>query len=83
MRNAIHDNQIFLVVDERTLSGIQNLNIFVGSLEYLTSVICMTGNLYHVRLIATALLKLLTALLDILESTETHSVVYCLMLQNI
>ena len=33
--------------------------------------ICTTVNLYHVRQIATALLKQLAMLLDLLESTET------------
>ena len=33
IRNAVHDKQIFLVVDESTLSGIQYLSILVGSLE--------------------------------------------------
>ena len=32
-RNGVHDKQIFLVADEGTLSGIQYLNILVGSLE--------------------------------------------------
>ena len=31
--NAAHDKQIFLVVDESTLSGIQSLNILVGERE--------------------------------------------------
>ena len=33
IRNAVHDKQIFLIVNERTLSGSQYLNILVGSLE--------------------------------------------------
>ena len=33
IRNAFHDKQIFLIVDESTLSGTQYLNILVGSLE--------------------------------------------------
>ena len=33
IRNAVHDKQIFLFVDESTLSGTQYLNILVGSLE--------------------------------------------------
>ena len=33
IRNAVHDKQIFLVVDESTLSGTQCLNILAGSLE--------------------------------------------------
>ena len=33
LRNAVHDKQIFLIVDESTLSGKQYLNILVGSLE--------------------------------------------------
>ena len=33
IRNAVHDKQIFLIVDESTLSGTQYLNILVGSLE--------------------------------------------------
>ena len=33
IRNAVHDKQIFIIVDESTLSGTQYLNILVGSLE--------------------------------------------------
>ena len=33
IRNAVHDKQISLVVDESTLSGTQYWNILVGSLE--------------------------------------------------
>ena len=33
IRNAVHDKQTFLIVDESTLSGTQYLNILVGSLE--------------------------------------------------
>ena len=35
MWNAVHDKQIFVIVDESTLSGTQYLNILVGSLETL------------------------------------------------
>ena len=33
IRNAVHDKQIFFIVDEITLSGTQYLNILVGNLE--------------------------------------------------
>ena len=33
IRNAVHDKQIFLIVDDSTLSGTQYLNILVGRLE--------------------------------------------------
>ena len=33
IRNAVHDKQIFFIVDESTLSCMQYLNILVGSLE--------------------------------------------------
>ena len=33
MRNAVHEKQTFLIVDESTVSGTQYLNILVGSLE--------------------------------------------------
>ena len=33
IRNAVYDKQVFLIVDESTLSGTQYLNILVGSLE--------------------------------------------------
>ena len=33
IQNAVHDKQIFLIVDESTFSGMQYLNILVGSLE--------------------------------------------------
>ena len=33
IRNAVHDKQIFFIVDESTLSGSQYLNILVGNLE--------------------------------------------------
>ena len=32
-KNAVHDKQIFLIVDESTLSGIQYLNMIVESRE--------------------------------------------------
>ena len=71
IRNAVNDKQIFLVVDDSSLSGIQYLNILVGSLEHLTLVICTTVNLYHMRQISTALLKQLTVLLVLKKSAET------------
>ena len=83
MKNAVCDKQIFVVFDESTLSDIQYLNILIRSLEHLTSVICLTANLYHVRQIAIALLKQLMMLLDLLESAETFSVFCCLMMQNL
>ena len=43
IRNAIHDKQIFVIVDESTLSGMQYLNI--QALKHHTSVTCMTVNL--------------------------------------
>ena len=33
IRNAVHDKQSFLIIDESTLSGTQYLNILVGSLQ--------------------------------------------------
>ena len=33
IRNAVHDKQVFVIVDESTLSGTQYLNILVGSLR--------------------------------------------------
>ena len=33
IRNAVHDKQILLIIDENNLSGTQYLNILVGSLE--------------------------------------------------
>ena len=80
IRNAMYHKQIFQVVDETTLSDIQYTNIFVGSLET-----PHVSYLYDCQplLCATALLKQLAMLLDLLESTETLSVCYCLMLQNI
>ena len=33
IRNAVHDKQIFVIVDESALSGSQYLNIVMGSLE--------------------------------------------------
>ena len=33
IQNAVHDKQIFLIVEENTLSGTQYLNILAGSLE--------------------------------------------------
>ena len=45
IQNAVHDKQIFLIVDESTVSGTQYLNILVEVLKHLTSVTCMTVNL--------------------------------------
>ena len=83
-RNAVHDKQIFLVVEETTLSGIQYSNIIVGSRPVIcSSTTCTTVNLYHMRQIATLLLKQLTLLLNLIKSTKTYSVFYCLMLHTI
>ena len=46
-------------------------------------VICMIVKLCHVHQIVTTLFKQLMMLLDLLETIETPSVFYCLMLQNI
>ena len=75
IRNNVHDKQIFLVIDESALSGIQYLNILVGSQESAKG-----SYLYDCPLlpcaqnIATALLKQLTMLLDLLKSRETLSI---------
>ena len=45
IRNAVHDKQMFLIVDESTLSGTQYLNILVGSLETQHVSYCMTVKL--------------------------------------
>ena len=83
-KNPVHEKQIFLVVEETTLSGIQYLNILVGSRPVIcTSTTCTTVNLYHVRQIATSLLKQLTMLLHPIKSTKTFSVFYCLILHTI
>ena len=63
------------------MSGIKNLHILLGSLETAQASYWYysTVNLCHLRQIATTLLKQLTILLDILESTETLS---CLLLSD-
>ena len=33
IRSAVHDKQVFLIVDDSTVSGTQYLNMLVGSLE--------------------------------------------------
>ena len=81
IQNAVYDKQIFLIVDESTLSGTRYLNILVASLE--TPHTCVTVNLKNVLLIATLPLKQLTILLEILKSTEASSACYCLMPRNI
>ena len=67
IRNAVYDKQIFLIVDERTLSGTQFLNILVGSLKTAHVSYLYDCQLLNVLLIATSLLKQLTMLLKILE----------------
>ena len=74
--------QFFLAVDESSLSGIQQLNILVGSLETPHVSYLYNCRPLQERQIATVLLKQLTMLLELLESRETPSVFYCLMLQN-
>ena len=70
-RYAVHCKQIFLVVEESTLSGIQCLNILVERRPVIcSSPTCTTVNLYCVRQIAILLLKQLTILLNLLESTK-------------
>ena len=71
--NTVDNKEIFLVVVESTLSGRQYLDIVVRSLETPHVSTSTTVNLYHVRLLATALLKQMTMLLDLLEATETLS----------
>ena len=76
----------FLWLLMRALCGIHCLNILVGSLEtphvtYLRT--CTTVNVYYVHEIATALLKKLTMVLELLELTKPVFVVYGLKLQNI
>ena len=84
IRNAVHDKQIFLIVDESTLSGTQYLNILVGSLETPhVSYLYDCQPLKCAPIIATSLLKQLTMLLEILESTEASSACYCLMPRNV
>ena len=83
-QNAVHDKNIFLVVNESTPSGIHDSNILVGSLQ--TPHISYTiDNLLFVPLcqIATAFLKQLTILIDLLKSRETLSVFYWQMPQSI
>ena len=45
IQNDVHNKQIFLIVDESTLSGTQYLNILVGRLDTPHVSICMTVNL--------------------------------------
>ena len=66
IRKAVHDKEIFFIVDKSTVSGTQYLNILVGSLET-----PHVSNLYDCQPlkcapIATSLLKQLTILLEIL-----------------
>ena len=83
IRNAVHDKQIFLIVDESTVSGTQYLNILVGSLETPRVSFLYDCQPLNVLLIATSLLKQLTMLLEILKSTEASSACNCLMSRNI
>ena len=83
IRNPVHDKQIFVIVVESTLSGIQYLNILVGSLE--TPHISYLYDCQPLKCapIATSLLKQLTMLLEILESSEASPACYCLMSRNL
>ena len=83
IRNAVHDKQIFLIVDESTLSGTQYLNSLVGSLETPHVSYLYDCQPLKCALIATSLLKQLTMLLEILESTEASPASYCPMQRNI
>ena len=62
--------QIFLIVNESTLSGMQHLNILVGNLE--TPDVSYLYDCQPLKC-APTLLKQLTMLLEILESTEASS----------
>ena len=82
-RNTVRDIPIFLVVDESTLCSLQYVNILVGCLE--TPHI---NNLFDCQPLSGASnsnsnLKQLMMQLDLMQSTETFPVFYCLMLQNI
>ena len=80
VRNAVHDKQMFLIVDESTLSGTLYLNILVGSLETQH-----LSYLYDCQALkcapnSTSLLKQFTMLL---KSTEASSACSCVMPQSI
>jgi len=83
IRNVVEDKQICLVVDETTLSGTQYLHILVGTLEMPHIRYLYDCQLRHDHQMVTVLFKQLDMLLDLLESTETPSVFYCMMLQDI
>ena len=83
IRNAVHDKQIFPIVEESTLSGLQYWHILVGSLEtpHVSYLYDCQPLKYTPK--SNKLLQQLTMLLKILESTETSSACYFLMPQNI
>ena len=78
IRNAVHDKQIFLIVNESTLSGTQYLNILVGSLET-----PHVSYLYDRQPLKCApnsniIAQAVDDAVEILESTEASSACYCL-----
>ena len=83
IRNAAHDKQMFLNVDESTLSGTQYLNILVESLE--TPHVSYLYDCQPLKCAANS--NIITQAVDdavkILELTEASSVSYCLMQRNI
>ena len=81
----MHDKLIFVVLDESTLPDIGPTIFRYSSWKSrntLRHLFVRLSTLFHVRQLATALLKQLTMLLGLLRSTETLSVFYCLLLQN-
>ena len=83
IRNAVHDKQVFLIVDESTLSGTQYLNILVGSLET-----PHVSYLYDCQPLKCApnsntIAQAVDDAVKNLESTEAFSACYCLMTRYI
>ena len=77
IRNAVHDKQIFLIVDESTLSGTQYLNILVGSLETPHVNYLYDGQPLKCAPNSNIIAQAVDDAVEILESTETSFAYYC------
>ena len=79
IKNAVHDKQIFLVVDESTLSGIPYLNILVGSLE--TSFVSYLDD-YQLQPYALHSSNIAQAVDDAVRSLGMNRNSFCLLLSS-
>ena len=83
IRNAVHAQQIFLVVDDSILSGIQYLNMFVGNLETPHATYLYDYQLLSCTLNSDSIVQAVSDAVRSLGIKRNSFCLCCLMLQNI